>query len=111
MEFSILPHLYASVALIGAAGYVPQLITLWRTQGNAMSVSITTWLIWSSSWAISLAYGLIYLDDWRFCLIAAVNLAGHMLVIGLTLHRRYGQRARLHAAHGPLPAQHPHPAP
>jgi hypothetical protein len=84
----IIPFLYQGVAIIGGIGYLPQIYKLIISKGISKDISIVTWLIWLSTWIISLLYGILFLDDWRFCLVASVNIAGHLAIIGLTLYNR-----------------------
>jgi len=91
---SVLPHLYGSLATIAIAGYVPQIYQLAKSEVAAEGVSLITWCIWLSTWIISLAYGALILVDWRLCMIAGVNIAGHLGVIGLAVYHRYFRRKR-----------------
>ncbi|MES2356239.1 MAG: hypothetical protein V4568_17905 [Pseudomonadota bacterium] len=84
-----LPHLYGSIATIAIAGYLPQIYQLAKSEGAAAGVSLITWCIWLFTWLISLSYGAFILVDWRLCMIAGVNIAGHLGVIGLTAYQRY----------------------
>lgn len=85
---SVLPFLYSLVAIIGAAGYIPQIVSLIQTRDPSYNISISTWLIWSSSWVISLLYGIVCLSDLLFCIIATVNLTGCLSVLLLVVHNR-----------------------
>ena len=89
MLLTILPYLYASIALVAIAGYLPQIYKLARSHGDSGDISLLTWLIWLSTWLISLLYGMLILHDVRFCLVAAVNIAGHVAIIGLTFYNRH----------------------
>lgn len=80
--------LYSCVAIVGAAGYIPQIIQLLKVKTQAKSLSLITWSIWLTTWIISFSYGLFYLHDTRFCIVALVNIIGHLAVMGLVLYRR-----------------------
>lgn len=86
--------LYPAVPLIGLAGYGPQLVTLLKTDRPPHSISLSTWFTWALTWFISFGYAAFYVQDILFALTSAMNLAGHICVIGLTLYKRnkYSER-------------------
>jgi len=84
-----LPYLYSSIATIAVAGYLPQIYRLAKSRGSSEDLSLVTWWIWLSTWLISLSYGAFIMKDWRFCMIALVNIAGHIAVIGLGTYNCY----------------------
>jgi len=85
---SIIGFLYSLVGVVALIGYTPQIITLWKSKTSSKDVSISTWLIWLSTWCISLTYGIVELADLKFCIIAVINIVGHLIIIGLTLKNR-----------------------
>jgi len=89
LAIASLPYLYSGIAPIAIAGYLPQIFRLAKSTGNSQDISLMTWWIWLSTWIISLLYGVFVLADWRFCLIAIVNVVGHLTVIGFTAYNRY----------------------
>lgn len=87
-DASIIDWLYATIVVIAVFGYAPQLWKLWKSKTDGKDISITTWLIWLYTWIVSLAYGIIELDDLKFCIVAVINLIGHIGIITLTLRNR-----------------------
>ena len=87
-DASIIDWLYATIVIIAVFGYIPQLIRLWKSEGDSNDISITTWLIWLYTWIVGLLYGIIELQDLKFTIVASINLIGHLAVIGLTLRNR-----------------------
>ncbi len=90
---SIIGFLYSLVGVVALIGYTPQIITLWKSKTPSTDVSIPTWLIWLSTWLVSLTYGIVELEDLKFCIIAIINIFGHLMVIGLVFRnrRKYGK--------------------
>lgn len=92
-----LPYLYSSVATIAMVGYLPQIYRLAKSQGSSDDLSLVTWWIWLTTWLISLSYGALIMKDWRFCMVALVNITGHLAVISLGTYNCYfrgkGKRA------------------
>lgn len=88
-DASLIDWLYATIVIIAVFGYVPQIHRLWNSKGDSMDISITTWLIWLYTWIVSLFYGIIELQDLKFCMVAIINLIGHLAVIGLTMRNRH----------------------
>lgn len=88
-DASIIDVLYSGIAIIAIFGYTPQIVKLWQSKTNSKDISILTWLIWMSAWVISLLYGIFELADLKFCIVAIINLLGHVGVIGLTLRNRH----------------------
>ncbi|MFK7839705.1 MAG: hypothetical protein AB8B83_05185 [Bdellovibrionales bacterium] len=88
-DASIIDFLYATIVLIAVFGYVPQIYKLWTSNSDGMDISITTWLIWLYTWVVTLLYGMFELDDLKLCIVAIINLFGHVGIIGLTCRNRY----------------------
>jgi len=86
---SIIGFLYSLVGVVAIIGYSPQIISLWKSKTTSQDISILTWFIWLATWFISLAYGILELHDLKFCIIAIINIIGHLLIIGLTLKNRH----------------------
>lgn len=88
----IISHLYAIVFLIGLAGYVPQIFALVKNDTDTKSISLLTWWVWLSSWIISLLYGVLCLSDIKFCIVASINIAGHITVMALIYYKRMQEK-------------------
>ena len=86
---SIIGFLYSLVGVVAIIGYTPQIVTLWKSTTMSEDVSIPTWAIWLVTWIISLTYGIVELADLKFCLVALINIVGHLAIIGLTLRNRH----------------------
>lgn len=80
--------IYPLVPLIGLFGYIPQIITLSQTKHAPRSLSLPTWITWTVTWFISFGYAYFYVNDLLLSTTSAMNLAGHLLVIGLALYKR-----------------------
>ena len=91
---SIIDFLYSGIAVIAIIGYTPQIIKLWKSNTDSKDVSLLTWLIWMGTWVISLFYGILELQDLKFCIVAIINLIGHVFIIGLTLRNRLRDKAQ-----------------
>ncbi len=91
---SIIGTLYSTIVLIAIFGYVPQLYRLIKTESDGKDISITTWLIWLYTWVVTLLYGAFELSDLKLCIVAIINLAGHLAIIGLTLNNRRKYKAK-----------------
>jgi len=84
----IINLLYSTIVVIAVFGYAPQLWKLWHSKGDGKDISITTWLIWLYTWVVTLLYGWIELADLKLCIVAGINLIGHLAIIGLTYRNR-----------------------
>lgn len=80
--------LYPIVPLVGLAGYVPQIIVLARMREAPRSISMVTWFVWLSTWVIGLGYAVFALQDLLLSITCGMNVAGHLLVIGMTFYKR-----------------------
>lgn len=80
--------LYPVVPLIGLAGFMPQIITLLRSDKPAHSISVSTWLIWTITWLISFGYAVFALQDILFAITSGMNLVGHIMIIAITMYKR-----------------------
>jgi len=87
-DASVIDYLYFTIVIIALFGYVPQLYKLWKSQSDGMDISIATWLIWLYTWVVTLLYGIFELNDLKLCIVAIINLVGHMAIIGLTMRNR-----------------------
>ena len=85
---SIIDILYSTIVFIAVFGYVPQIYKLWRSDSDSKDVSILTWLIWLYTWVVTLLYGAFELGDLKLCIVAVINLVGHVVIIALTLRNR-----------------------
>lgn len=85
---TIINLLYSTIVVIAVFGYAPQIWKLWRSDSDGRDISITTWLIWLYTWIVTLAYGWLELADLKLCIVAAINLIGHIAIIALTLRNR-----------------------
>lgn len=85
---TIIHFLYSTIVVIAVFGYIPQLYKLWKSDGDSKDVSLMTWSIWLYTWIVSLAYGILVLEDLKFCIVAIINLIGHIGIISLTLRNR-----------------------
>ena len=74
--------------------YVPQIVTVWRCEDGARSLSLLTWWSWVVSNIATTAYGLLVLRDLPFLLIALLNLSGCGAVAMIAMHRRAQWRRR-----------------
>ena len=88
-DASIIDILYGTIVLIAVFGYVPQIYKLIKSNSDGKDISITTWLIWLYTWVVTLLYGWIELEDTKLCIVAGINLFGHIAIIGLTLRNRH----------------------
>ncbi len=86
---SIIGFLYSTIVVIAVFGYAPQLYKLWKSDSDGMDISVATWLIWLYTWIVSLFYGIIELEDIKFCIVAVINLVGHVGIIALTMRNRH----------------------
>jgi len=85
---SIIGLLYSTIVIIAVFGYAPQIWKLWHSDSDGRDISIATWLIWLYTWVVTLAYGWIELGDLKLCIVAGINLIGHIAIILLTLRNR-----------------------
>ncbi|MGH1398605.1 MAG: hypothetical protein ACRBCT_05260 [Alphaproteobacteria bacterium] len=85
---TIINLLYSTIVVIAVFGYAPQIWKLWHSNSDGRDISIATWLIWLYTWVVTLAYGWLQLSDLKLCIVAAINLIGHIAIIGLTLRNR-----------------------
>jgi uncharacterized protein with PQ loop repeat len=74
--------------------YVPQIVTVWRCEDGARSLSLLTWWSWVVSNVATTAYGLLVLRDLPFLMIALLNLGGCGTVAMIAMHRRAQWRRR-----------------
>lgn len=74
--------------------YVPQIVTVWRCQDGARSLSLLTWWSWVLSHITAIAYGVLVVRDLPFLLITLINLAGCGAVAGIAMRRRAQWRRR-----------------
>lgn len=88
MEY-LFSSLYPFLFVIALMGFGPQIYKLLTDKTSAAGFSFTTWIIWTFGWGISLGYGMTKLQDTMFCIVAAVNLAAHLLILGIMAYRRY----------------------
>ncbi|NCT40417.1 MAG: hypothetical protein GW778_01990 [Alphaproteobacteria bacterium] len=87
-DASVIDLLYVTIVFIAVFGYVPQIFKLWKSKSDSMDISIATWLIWLYTWVVTLLYGMFELHDLKLCLVAIINLIGHVAIISLTLRNR-----------------------
>ena len=88
MTMSIISLLYSTIVIIAVFGYAPQIWKLWKSDSDGNDISITTWLIWLYTWVVTLLYGWIELADLKLCIVAMINLVGHLTIIFLTYKNR-----------------------
>ena len=88
MTMSIISLLYSTIVIIAVFGYAPQIWKLWKSDSDGNDISITTWLIWLYTWVVTLLYGWIELADLKLCIVAMINLVGHLAIIFLTYKNR-----------------------
>ncbi|MCK5374948.1 MAG: hypothetical protein KAJ40_06665 [Alphaproteobacteria bacterium] len=83
--------LYSLVGGIVAIGYLPQIIKLIKAQIPCHDISLIAWTVWTYTSAISLIYSLYGQDsvDHNFVFANAVNLTCIMLIVFITLYKRY----------------------
>ncbi len=85
---NVFVQIYPFVFMIGIAGYLPQICKLVRDRASADGMALSTWAIWTLTWMISLGYGITKLQDFMFCVVAGMNMAAHLAIIGIILYRR-----------------------
>jgi uncharacterized protein with PQ loop repeat len=74
--------------------YVPQIVTVWRSQDGARSLSLLTWWSWVLSHITAIAYGVLVVRDLPFLMITLINLAGCGAVAAIAMRRRAQWRRR-----------------
>ncbi|RCW67542.1 hypothetical protein [Pseudorhodoferax soli] len=74
--------------------YVPQIVTVWRCQDGARSLSLLTWWSWVLSHITAIAYGVLVVRDLPFLMITLINLAGCGAVAAIAMRRRAQWRRR-----------------
>ncbi|MET0505831.1 MAG: hypothetical protein ABWZ85_10915, partial [Luteibacter sp.] len=68
--------------------YIPQIVTVWRCNDGARSVSLLTWSSWVLSHVAALFYGVLVIQDGLFVAITLVNLVGCGAVAVIAARRR-----------------------
>lgn len=89
MDLSLIfEYLYPIVPAIALIGYGPQIIAALRANDDMRNISLLTWFVWLGTWAIGFGYSSITMADIMLSLTAGINLALHILFIGIVLYKR-----------------------
>ena len=85
----LIGSLYVLTNAIRILTYIPQIVTVWRCQDGARSVSLLTWGSWVLSNATAVVYAVLVVRDLLFLFITLVNLVGCGLVAVIAARRRW----------------------
>ena len=87
-EFIVMAFAIVNVARVFA--YLPQIINLIRSEGNANGVSLGTWTLFLVSNITTAAYASIVLSDVWMATIFSGNAIGCLAIVTLVLCKRSG---------------------
>ena len=98
----IVEHLYAISGALAFIAYLPQIITLLRSEDGAYSTSLITWFMWVVALTINTLYAGLVNGDRFFLLATSSSLMGTMAVFFIALYKRlkcHRQEQQLHNLH------------
>ncbi|NBX85963.1 MAG: hypothetical protein EBQ80_01770 [Proteobacteria bacterium] len=85
----ILTVAYAAAGVVGVAGYIPQILALWRDNSRSLNVPLLTWSIWTAQTAVYFAYAMVVNGDRAFILIMMATLVAVSICLALLVYNRY----------------------
>jgi uncharacterized protein with PQ loop repeat len=98
-------HLAESIALLFFAanagrllGYIPQIITAWKCQNGASSVSLVTWGYFAFAHFTGILYGLIVIHDQRMALVFFGNFLVCCVLIAIVTWKKVSHLRRNHSS-------------
>jgi hypothetical protein len=81
--------LFSAFNVLRLASYLPQIIRIARDQMGAPTISCATWAMWIGANGSTAAYAAVNIHDWMLCVISAFNSLCCIIVIVLTIYKRY----------------------
>ena len=82
-------YLYVIAAPLMFLAYLPQIITLLKTNDGAKSTSLLTWFMWVLALSINTAYAAWVNGDRLFLLATGSSLLGTVLVFSIAAYKRW----------------------
>lgn len=70
------------------AAYVPQMVRVYRDPHGARAVSVVTWTLFAAANIATVCYALTVFNDRVMAAVFALNAAGCLAIVGLTLLKR-----------------------
>ena len=86
---TIVEHLYAISGPLAFIAYLPQIITLLRSEDGAHSTSLVTWFMWVLALTINTLYAGLVNGDRFFLLATSSSLLGTVMVFTIALYKRW----------------------
>lgn len=78
--------------------YLPQMILIYRDPNGAAAVSIAAWSLFAASNLATVGYVVIVAHDWIVAGVFAMNAAGCVGIVALTLFKRQARGSRFLSA-------------
>lgn len=88
--------LYPLVAIISIVAYVPQVMSLIKTD-DVDSFSLSAWVMWMVGAGISMGYGTYCLKDFMFCTAAGIGFGFTTLIVLIVVYKRYNGKLKVRA--------------
>ena len=83
---------YSFVPVINFAGYIPKMVSMYKSQGPVENFAYPMWILWFFGTLISLAYGVFHLADNLFCAATLANSIPIAGILGLAFYKSCGPR-------------------
>lgn len=80
--------LYTATGFVGAAAFVPQIVTLIKDKSGAVAINLGTYSVFTLTTLISFLYAWQNNGDLYFTLVSGVFVLGNATVFSLALKRR-----------------------
>ena len=79
---------YTIIGVISLVAYLPQIMTLWRSNSSSKDISLQTWSIWSLNALVSMFYAVFVLQDLIASLVFGVDFLGALCILWLATMNR-----------------------
>lgn len=77
-----------------ALAYLPQMIRVYRDPNGATAVSILTWALFAAANSATVGYALIVVGDSLMATVFALNAAGCLAIVAMTIVKRRSCKRR-----------------
>jgi len=81
--------LYSTVGAVVVAGYLPQIIRLYRSHSRCDDIALPAWWLWNYTAIVSFFYGHFVLADLQFTIVNCIAITCNSLIISITLYKRW----------------------